>query len=78
MARSTRTEAEIKQEIETGRAQLAEAVGELRTELAAAADIRARLGGKLPAAAAAAASAGFVLAGGVGATFRYLAHRSRG
>jgi hypothetical protein len=78
MARSTRTEAEIKQEIESGRAQLVEAVGELRTELAAAADIRARLGGKLPAAAAAAASAGFVLAGGVGATFRYLAHRSRG
>lgn len=78
MARSTRTEAEIKQEIETGRGQLAEAVGELRTELAAATDIRARLGGKLPVAAAAAASAGFVLAGGVGATFRYLARRSRG
>jgi len=78
MGKSTRTDAEIRQELETERTQLAEAVGQLRTELTAAADIRARLGGKLPVAAAAAASAGFVLAGGIGATIRLLTHRKRG
>ena len=77
MGKSTRTDTEIKQELETERAQLAEAVGQLHTELAAAVDIRARLGGRLPVAAAAAASAGFVLAGGIGATIRYLARRGR-
>ncbi|MGH3050271.1 MAG: hypothetical protein ACRDLK_08935 [Gaiellaceae bacterium] len=78
MGKSARTDTEIRHDLETERARLAEAVGQLRAELTAAADIRARLDGKLPAAAAAAASAGFVVAGGSGATIRYLTHRGRG
>ena len=78
MTKSTRTDTEIRHELEAERAQLAEAVGQLRSELAAATDLRARLGGKLPIAAAAAASAGFVLAGGIGATIRHFARRGRG
>jgi hypothetical protein len=78
MGKSVRTDTEIKRDLETERAGLAEAVAELRAELAAAADIRARLDGNLPAAAAAAASVGFVVAGGIGATLRYLVHRGRG
>jgi hypothetical protein len=40
-------------------------------------DINAKLRGKLPLVAAAAAGAGFVVAGGIGATMRLLMRRSR-
>lgn len=64
---------EIRGQIEAEREQLAGAVEHLRGELGAATNLRA----KLPLLAGGAAAAGFVLAGGVGATMRYLARRGR-
>jgi len=73
----TRTKEDIRRDIEREREQLAGAVEHLRGSLGEAADITGKLKSKLPAAAAGAASAGFVLAGGIGATMRYFARRSR-
>lgn len=64
-------------EIEDEREHLAEAVEHLRDELGEATDIGGKLNAKLPLLAAGAASAGFVLAGGIGATLRYFARRGR-
>lgn len=73
----TRTPEEIRGELEQEREQLAEAVEHLREELGQAADISGKLRAKLPVVAAGAAGAGFFLAGGMGATMRLLARRSR-
>jgi hypothetical protein len=74
---TTRTPEEIRSELDAERAQLANAVEHLRGELGEAADITGKLKSKLPVVAGAAASVGFVLAGGVGATMRYFARRGR-
>jgi shikimate kinase len=74
---ATRTPEQIRSELDAERRQLAEAVDQLREEVGAAADISGKLKSKLPVAAGAAASAGFVLAGGLGATMRYFARRGR-
>lgn len=74
---TTRSREQVKQEIAAERAQLAEAVEELRGELGEATNVSARLRSKLPALAGGALAGGFVLAGGVGATMRLLARRSR-
>jgi shikimate kinase len=74
---ATRTPEEIRTDLDVERAELAEAVEQLRGELGAAANITAKLKANLPIAAGAAASVGFVLAGGVGATMRYFARRGR-
>jgi hypothetical protein len=58
---------ELQRALETEREQLAEAVGSLRDELKP----------PLPVAAAIAFLAGFVLAGGIGATMRLLFRRGR-
>ena len=76
MARA-RTPEEIRRELETERRQLAASVDELRGSIGRAADVSGKLRANLPVVAGAAASAGFVLAGGVGATLRYLARRGR-
>jgi hypothetical protein len=76
-ANGTRTPDEIRRDIEAERDRLAGAVEHLRDELGEAANVTAKLASKLPVAAAAAASAGFVLAGGIGATMRYFARRGR-
>lgn len=68
-----RTEQELKREIEAEREQLAASVEHLRGELGIAAKMKA----KLPLLAAGAVGAGFVVSGGIGATMRYLARRSR-
>jgi hypothetical protein len=73
----TRTPEQIRSELGAEREQLAGAVEQLRGELGEAANISGKLKSKLPLVAAGAASLGFVLAGGVGATFRYLARRGR-
>jgi hypothetical protein len=65
----TRTQEQIQTEIEAEREQLAGAVEQLRGSF----DLKP----KLPALAAGAASVGFVLAGGIGATMRYFARRGR-
>ena len=72
-----RTAHQVRQDIDAERRQLASAVEELRASLGEATNISGKLKAKLPVAAGAAASAGFVLAGGIGATMRYLARRSR-
>jgi len=77
MAAPARTQAEIRQHIEAEREQLAGAVEQLRGELGQAANLTGKLKAKLPLVAGGAASAGFVLAGGIGATMRYFARRGR-
>ena len=72
-----RTQEQVRQAIEAEREQLAGAVEHLRDELGEATNITGKLKSKLPLAAGAAASVGFVLAGGVGATMRYFARRGR-
>jgi hypothetical protein len=74
---AARTPEQVRSELEAERSELAEAVDHLRGELGSAADISGKLKSKLPIVAGAAASVGFVLAGGVGATMRYFARRGR-
>jgi len=74
---NARTPEQVRREIEQEREQLATAVEQLRDELGEATDISGKLRAKLPVVAAGALSAGFVLAGGVGATMRYFARRGR-
>ncbi|MFL5871400.1 MAG: DUF3618 domain-containing protein [Solirubrobacterales bacterium] len=76
-ARNGRTEQQVRRDIEAERDQLAGAVEDLRGGLAEVTDIGARLRAKLPVVAVGAVGAGFVLAGGIGATMRLLARRSR-
>ena len=72
-----RTAAQVRQDIETERAELTRALDSFRSGIGEATDVAARLRGNLPLVAAAAAGAGFLLAGGVGATMRLLARRGR-
>jgi hypothetical protein len=72
-----RTPEQVRRDLEAEREQLAQSVEELRSSLGEATDIAGKLRAKLPLVAGAAASAGFVLAGGVGATMRYFARRGR-
>jgi hypothetical protein len=72
-----RGEEQLRQDIDAERERLASALDELRGSIAEATDISGKLKSKLPLAAGAAASAGFVLGGGVGATARYFARRGR-
>lgn len=74
---SARTPEQIRSELDSQRAELAEAVEHLRGELGQAADISGKLKSNLPVVAGAVASVGFVLAGGIGATMRYFARRGR-
>jgi len=75
--RNGRTEAQVRRDIEAERDQLADAVEDLRGGLEEITNIGARLREKLPVVAVGALGAGFVLAGGIGATMRMLARRSR-
>lgn len=71
------TEEQLRKDIDAERERLATAVDELRSSIGEAADIGGRIKSKLPVVAGAAASVGFVLAGGIGATARYFARRGR-
>jgi hypothetical protein len=68
---------ELRRRIEAERDGLATAVDTLRAEIGEATNVSAKLKAKLPAAAAGALGAGFVLAGGIGATMRLFARKSR-
>jgi hypothetical protein len=68
-----RTTEQLLREIELEREQLATAVASLREEIG----IKGKLRSRLPLAAVAALGAGFVLAGGIGATMRLLFRRGR-
>ena len=72
-----RSTEQVRRDIESERDRLATAVDELRAEIGEATNISAKLKGKLPVATAVAAGAGFVVAGGIGATMRLLMRRSR-
>jgi hypothetical protein len=76
-ATNNRTMEAVRRDIASERDQLADAVEELRTGLGEATDVSGKLRSHLPAAAAGALSAGFVVAGGVGATMRLLFRRGR-
>ena len=76
-ARDGRTAEDVRRDIEAEREQLAEAVEELRGGLADVTNIGGKLRARLPLVAAGALGTGFVLAGGIGATMRLLARRSR-
>jgi hypothetical protein len=68
-----RSTEQVRRDIETERNRLATAVDDLRAGIGEA----TKLKGKLPIAAAAAVGAGFLLAGGVGATMRLMMRRGR-
>jgi hypothetical protein len=72
-----RTPDAIRREIATERDALAHAVEELREGLGDAADVTGKLRAHLPVVAAGALGAGFFLAGGIGATMRFLARKGR-
>ena len=74
MATSTnnRTPDQVRLEIENEREQLAGAVDHLRDEIREATNIGAKVRAKLPVIAAGALAAGFVVAGGIGATMRMI------
>jgi hypothetical protein len=75
--RNGRSAAEVRRDIEAERERLAVAVDDLRAGLGEATDISSKLKGRLPIATAAAIGAGFVLAGGIGATMRLIMRRGR-
>ena len=66
---------QLRSEIESERERLAQAVEELRSEMGVG--VSARLRAKLPIVAVGALGAGFVLAGGIGATMRLAFRRGR-
>lgn len=74
---NSRSVADVRREIASEREQLADAVEHLRAGLGEATDVGAKLRGRLPAVAAGAFGAGFVIAGGVGAAARLLFRRGR-
>jgi hypothetical protein len=76
-ATTNRSMEAVRRDIAAERDQLANAVEELRTGLGEATDVGAKLRARLPVVAAGALSAGFVVAGGVGATMRLLFRRGR-
>jgi hypothetical protein len=76
-ATNSRTAEDVRREIEAERDQLAAAVDELRDNIGEATNVGAKLKAKLPAVAAGALGVGFVVAGGIGATMRLFARRSR-
>lgn len=78
MARTnTRTAADVRRDIAAERDQLADAVENLRAGIGEVTDVAGKLRARLPVVAAAAAGVGFFVAGGIGASMRYLARRGR-
>jgi hypothetical protein len=75
--RNGRSPAEVRRDIEAERERLAVAVDDLRAGIGEATDISGKLKSKLPVATAAALGAGFILAGGIGATMRLVMRRGR-
>ena len=77
MAENSRTPEQVRRDIESERDRLASAVDELREGIGEATDVTGKLRAKLPVVAAGALGAGFLLAGGIGATARLLMRRGR-
>ena len=77
MARNERTPAEVRRDLASERDELAGAVEDLRKEIDEVTDVAGKLRANLPVVTAGALGAGFLLAGGIGATMRFLARRGR-
>jgi hypothetical protein len=76
-ARNSRTPEDVRRELEAEREVLAQAVDTLRAGVKEATDVSAKIRNNLPVATAGALAVGFLLAGGIGATMRLFARRSR-
>jgi hypothetical protein len=76
-AGNSRTTEEVRRELDSERERLAQAVDSLRSEVKDATNVSAKLRGNLPVVAAGALGAGFLLAGGIGATMRLVFRRGR-
>ena len=74
---NNRSTEQVRLELEAEREQLVQAVDSLRAEVKEATDVNAKLRAKLPVFTAGALGAGFVLAGGIGATMRLVFRRGR-
>jgi hypothetical protein len=74
---NNRTLEQVRRDIESEREQLAGAAETLREEIGEATNIGAKLRANLPVVAVGALGAGFLLAGGVGATARLIFRRGR-
>jgi hypothetical protein len=74
---NTRSTEDVRRDIAAERDQLADAVEDLRAGIGEVANVSAKLRERLPVVAAGALGAGFVVAGGIGATMRFLARRGR-
>jgi len=72
-----RTAEQVRRDIEQEREELAHAVEELRDEVGEATNVSAKLRANLPVVAAGALGAGFLFAGGIGATARLFFRRGR-
>jgi len=72
-----KSDVQLREELRTERAALADAVGYLRGAVGRAADVSGKLRSKLPLFAAGAFGLGFLKAGGVGATMRLVMRRGR-
>ena len=72
-----RTPDTLRREIERERRELEAAMEQLKDGLGDVTDVAGKLRGKLPVVAAGALGAGFFLAGGIGATMRFLARKGR-
>ena len=78
MAETTsRTPEAVRREIARERTELARAVDRLRTDLGGTFDLRRKIGSRVGVIAPAVFAIAFVVAGGIGATMRYLARRGR-
>jgi hypothetical protein len=73
----TRSPEIVRNEIAAERQKLADAVDDLRIRLGDVADVKTQVRTRWRALTPAAFAAGFVVSGGVGATMRLLARRSR-
>jgi hypothetical protein len=76
-AGNSRTTEQVRSELEAERERLADAVDTLRSEVKEATDIKSKVRANLPVVVAGAAGAGFLLAGGIGATMRLFARKGR-
>jgi hypothetical protein len=74
---NSRSAEDVRSEIAAERDQLADAVDDLRAGIGDVTNVTAKLRDRLPVIAAGALGAGFVVAGGIGATMRFLARRGR-
>ena len=76
-AGNSRTPEQVRGEVVAERERLANAVDSLRAEVKEATDIKSKVRRHLPVAAGGAIGAGFLLAGGIGATMRLFVRKGR-